>query len=118
MIQSSIVSHRLPSHVLKQAKTNLLLHLNTLEPSVSLIIKTLKMSEFHFEDPDLKNSTLEIGFLSCAIEKDNFIDSQLKGRKFERKTRSLFKLKFGNKGHICVVVAVAVLLAKGPYSPL
>ena len=40
----------------------------------------------------------------------------LKGSKFERKTKSLFKSKFGNKGHICVVVAVAVLVAKGPYS--
>ena len=39
----------------------------------------------------------------------------LKGSKFERKTKSLFKSKFGNKGHICVVVAVAVLVAKGPY---
>ena len=38
------------------------------------------MTEFHFEDPDLKrdlkNSTLEIGFPSCAIEKDNFTGSQ------------------------------------------
>ena len=39
----------------------------------------------------------------------------LKGSKFERKTKSLFKSKFGNKGHICVVLAVAVLFAKGPY---
>ena len=38
----------------------------------------------------------------------------LKGSKFERKTKSLFKPKFGNKGHICVVVAIAVLAAKGP----
>ena len=31
------------------------------------------MTEFHFEDPDLNlSSTLEIGFPSCAIEKDNF----------------------------------------------
>ena len=72
------------------------------------------MSEFRFEDPDLMNSMLEIGFSSCAIEKDNFTDS-LKGSKFDRKARSLFKPKFGNKGHICVVVAVAVLAAKGPY---
>ena len=71
------------------------------------------MSEFRFEDPDLKNSTLEIGFLSCAVEKDNFIGSQ--GSKFARKTKSLFKPKFGNNGHICVAVAVAVLVAKGPY---
>ena len=34
------------------------------------------MSEFHLKDPDLKNSRLEIGFPSWAIEKDNFIDSQ------------------------------------------
>ena len=46
------------------------------------------MTEFHFEDPDLKDSTLEIGFPSCAIAKDNFTDSQ--GSKFERKTKSLF----------------------------
>ena len=38
----------------------------------------------------------------------------LKGSKFERKRKSLFKPKFGNKGHTCVVVAVAVLVAKGP----
>ena len=54
------------------------------------------MSEFRFEDPDLKSSTLEIGFPSCAIEKDNFTDSL--GSKFERKTKSLFKPNFGNKG--------------------
>ena len=30
------------------------------------------MSEFRLEDPDMKNSTLEIGFLTCAIEKDKF----------------------------------------------
>ena len=69
------------------------------------------MSQFHYEDPDLKDSTLEIGFPSCAIEKDNFIDSQ--GSKFERKTRSLFKPKFGNNGLICVAV-VAILVATGP----
>ena len=69
------------------------------------------MTEFHYEDPDLKNSTLEIGFPSCAIEKD---DSQGKQNRTENKES--FKPKFGNKGHICVVVAVAVLLAKGPYS--
>ena len=43
------------------------------------------MSEFHFEDPDMKNSTLEIGFPSCAIEKDNFIDSQGKKTRMENK---------------------------------
>ena len=29
--------------------------------------------------------------------------------------RSPFKPKFGNNGHICVAVAVAVLVAKGPF---
>ena len=62
------------------------------------------MREFHFEDPDEEH---------CPIEKDNFIDSQGK-QKFERKTRSLFKPKFGNNGYICVAVAIAVLVAKCP----
>ena len=43
------------------------------------------MIEFHFEDPDLKNSTLEMGFPSCAIEKDNFTDSQGKQIRAENK---------------------------------
>ena len=54
------------------------------------------MSEFRFEDTDLMNSTLEIGFPSSAIEKDNFTDSQ--GKQIQRKTKSLFKPNFGNKG--------------------
>ena len=70
------------------------------------------MIEFHFEDPDMKNSTLEIGFSSCAIEKDNFTDSQ--GKQIRTENKESFQPKFGNKGHICVVVAVAVLHAKGP----
>ena len=45
------------------------------------------MNEFHFEDPDLKNSTLEIGFLSCAIEEDNLIDSQEKQIRTENKSK-------------------------------
>ena len=43
------------------------------------------MSEFHFEDPDLKNSTLEIGIPSCPVEKDNFVDSQ--GKQIRTKNR-------------------------------
>ena len=49
------------------------------EPMRSFLIAhslAFKMSEIHFEDPDLKSSTLEVGFPSYAIEKDNFIDSQ------------------------------------------
>ena len=42
------------------------------------------MSRFHFEDLDLKNSLLEIGFPSCAIENDNFIDSQGKHIRTEK----------------------------------
>ena len=83
---------------LNKPRQNLLLHLNSLEPSFSLIIKTCKMSEFHFEDPDLKNSTLEKGFPSCPIEKDNFIDSQ--GKQIRTENKESFKQKFGNKGHI------------------
>ena len=51
------------------------------------------MSEVHFEDPDLKNSTVERGFPSCAIEKDNFIDSQ--GKKICMENKESFKPKFG-----------------------
>ena len=43
------------------------------------------MSEFHAKDQDLKNSALEIGFPSCAIEKDSFIDSQGKQMCMENK---------------------------------
>ena len=43
------------------------------------------MSEFHFEDPDAKNSMLEIGFPSCAVEKDNITDSQGKQIRTENK---------------------------------
>ena len=43
------------------------------------------MSEFHFEDRDLRDSTLEIGFPSCSIEKDNFLDSQGKQIRTENK---------------------------------
>ena len=70
------------------------------------------MTEFHFEDPDLKNSTSAIGFPSCAIEKDNFIDSQ--GKQIRTENKESFQTEVRKKGHICVVVAVAVLVAKGP----
>ena len=71
------------------------------------------MNEFHFEDPDLKSSTLELGFPSCAIEKDNLIDSQRKQIRTESKESFL---KFRNNGHTSVAVAVTVLVAKGPHS--
>ena len=61
------------------------------------------MTEFQFEHPDLNNRTLEIGLPSCAIAKDNFPDSQGKQIRIRN--------KFGNKGEICVAVAVAVLVA-------
>ena len=70
---------------LNKPRLNLLLHLNKLQPSFSLIVYAFKMSEFHFEDPDLTNSTLKIGFPSCAIGKDNFIDSQGKPIRTENK---------------------------------
>ena len=70
------------------------------------------MTEFHFEDPDLKNSALEIGFPSCAIEKDNFTDSQ--GKQIRTENKESFQAEVRKQKHICVVVAVAVLVAKGP----
>ena len=47
------------------------------------------MTEFHLEDPDLKNGTLEIGFPSRAIEKDNFTDSQ--GKQIRTKNKESFQ---------------------------
>ena len=70
------------------------------------------MTEFHFEDPDLKNSTLEIGFSSCAIEKVNFTDSQ--GKRIRTENKESFQAEVRKQRHIRVVVAVAVLVAKGP----
>ena len=54
------------------------------------------MTEFHFEDPDLKNSTLETGFPSCAIEKDNFTDSQ--GKQIRTKKRVFSSRSSQTKG--------------------
>ena len=68
------------------------------------------MTGFHFEEPDLKSSTLEIGFPSCAIEKDNFPDSQ--GKQIRTENKESFQAEVGKQRHICVVVAVAVLVAK------
>ena len=70
------------------------------------------MTEFHVEDPDLKNSTLEWDFQVVRLKRTTS-DSQ--GKRIRTETKNLFKPKFGNKGHIRVVVAVAVLGAKGPY---
>ena len=73
-------------------------------------------AEFHFEDPDLKSSTLETGFPSCAIEKDNFTYSQ--GKQIRTDKKESFQAEVRKQRvhwHICVVVAVAVLVAKGPY---
>ena len=70
---------------LNQTKQNLLLHPDALEPSFFLMISAFEISEFHLEDQDLKNSMLEIGFPSCAIEKDKFIDSQGKQVRTENK---------------------------------
>ena len=72
------------------------------------------MSEFHFEDPDLKNSTLEIGFPSCAIEKDKFLDSQ--GKQIRTENKQSFQAEVRKQGQICIVVSVAVPVAKGPCS--
>ena len=71
------------------------------------------MAKFHFEDPDLKNSMLEIGFPSFADERDNFIDS--KRNQIRTENKESFKPKFRSKGHICLSVVITVLVAKGPY---
>ena len=47
------------------------------------------MTEFHFEDPDLKSSTLEIGFSSCAVEKGNLTDSQ--GKQIRKENKESFQ---------------------------
>ena len=70
------------------------------------------MTEFHFEDPDLKSSTLEIGFSSCVVEKDNLTDSQ--GKQIRTESKESFQAKVRKQRDICIVVAVAVLVAKGP----
>ena len=70
------------------------------------------MTEFHFEDSNLKYSTVEIGFASCAIEKDNFTDSQ--GKQIRTEKKESFQAEVRKQRHICVVVAVAVLVSKGP----
>ena len=51
------------------------------------------MTEFRFEDPDLKNSTLEIGFPSRAIAKDNFTDSEGKRIRMEKKKSFQIELR-------------------------
>ena len=69
------------------------------------------MNDFHFEDPDLKSSTIEIEFSSCLIEKDNFIDSQWRQSPTENKES--FQAEVRKHWQICAANAVAVLFAKG-----
>ena len=69
------------------------------------------MTDFHFEDPDLKNRMLEIGFPSCEIGKKNFTDSL---KQIRTENKESFQAEVRKQRHICVVVAVAVLVAKGP----
>ena len=52
----------------------------------------IQKSEFYFGGLDLQCRRIEIGFLSCKIEKDNFRDSQ--GKLLEQKTRNLLNLGF------------------------
>ena len=46
------------------------------------------MTESHFEDPDPKNSMLEIGLPSGAVAKDNFTDYQGKQIRMENQTEA------------------------------
>ena len=48
---------------------------------------------FYFEDSDLRNSTLEIGFPSCAIEKGNYLDSHGKQIRTVNKESSQAKIR-------------------------
>ena len=58
------------------------------------------MNEVHCKDPDLENSTLEIGFLSSAIEKDNFIDSQ--GKQIRKENKESFQAEVRKQRvHLC-----------------
>ena len=68
------------------------------------------MTKFQFQS--LKNSTLETGFQSCAIEKDNFTYSQ--GKQIRTENKESFQAEVRKQRDICVVVVV-LLVAKGPY---
>ena len=71
------------------------------------------MTEFHFEDPDLKNSTLEIGFPSCAIEKDNFTGSR--GKRIPVENKEPFQTQVRKQREHLRCRCSTVLVAKGPY---
>ena len=71
------------------------------------------MNKFHFEDPDLKNSTLEARFPSCAIEKDNFIDSQ--GKQIRKENNESFQIKVRKqRAHFALPLQLPSYLLKVP----
>ena len=58
------------------------------------------MNEILCEDADLKNSTLEIVFPSCEIEKDNFVDSQ--GKQLRTENKESFQVEVRKQRvHLC-----------------
>ena len=75
------------------------------------------MRELHFKDPDLRNSTLDIGFPCCGIEKDNFIDSQGKQICMENKKESC-QAKAETMGTFVLLLQSLSLLLKVPYLDL
>ena len=73
------------------------------------------MNEFHFEDPDLKN-TLEIGFPSCAVEKDKLIDSQRKQIRTEEEHRLFQGEVRKQRAHFALPLQLPSYLLKVPNS--
>ena len=81
------------------------------------------MIEFHLKDPGLTNSTLEIGFPSCATEKDIFIDSQGKQIRTENKESFQVEVKLGfhmivKPGFHMIVTVGDLLRHIGDVSPI
>ena len=71
------------------------------------------MNQFHYEDPDLKNSTLEIGFQSCAIEKEILIDSQ--GKQIRTDNEEFSSRSSETNGTFVLPLQSPSLVAKGLY---
>ena len=69
------------------------------------------MTEFHFEDPDLKKSTTEERFPSCAIERDDFTDSQ--GKQIQTNNKEPFEAK-ERKGKLALSLQSPSWLLKVP----
>ena len=67
------------------------------------------MTEFHFEDPNLKNSTLEIGLPSCAMAKGNFTDSR--GKQIRMENKESLQAEVRKEMELCVTAAATFPVA-------